>query len=190
MKIEEILNQYNIKTNHAMQVKVYALMLFEAMSNKLFETGEKEAKYLEYAALLHDIGYFIESKSHHKHTLDLILGLDLDDCTKEEVQIIAHIARYHRSSFPDETKHKRFSELNGLQKKTVLRLAPILRLADGLDDPHKNLITGVEVEMNEDDINILIRTVGFLPKLETAQNKKDLLEEIFAKPVKLICKRA
>ena len=41
------------------------------------------------SALLHDIGYFVEKKSHHKHSLELILKEKFEEFSDEEVLIIA-----------------------------------------------------------------------------------------------------
>lgn len=187
--IEEILEKYTINTAHAKQVKTYALMIFDALNNKLADFSENEKKYLSYAALLHDVGYFVEAKSHHKHSLDMILKMQLEDINQEEVKTIAHLARYHRSSLPDEDKHRRYSALTPEQKNIIQRLAPILRLADGLDSPHKNLVTGVEFEETPDHFNLFLRTVGFPLKLKCAEAKKEFFEIVYKKPLNLICKR-
>ncbi len=187
--IEDIVKKYNIRTAHSNQVKVYALMLFDALNGKLFDFGEKEKSYLGAAALLHDIGYHIDRKSHHKHSLGMILEMDFEEFDDREREIIAHLARYHRSAFPDETKHMRFCALNQEQKNVILKLCGLLRLADGLDKPAKNLITGIEADVDDFSINLSLRTVGFLPKLAMAMEKKDLMEFIYKKTVNLSCKK-
>ena len=48
--IEDIVKKYNIRTAHSNQVKIYALMLFDALNGKLFDFGEKEKSYLGAAA--------------------------------------------------------------------------------------------------------------------------------------------
>jgi exopolyphosphatase/guanosine-5'-triphosphate,3'-diphosphate pyrophosphatase len=58
---------------HVKQVSKYSEMLFDTLNNKMFSYTEKEKKYLKVAALLHDIGYCIEKKSHHKHSMNMIL---------------------------------------------------------------------------------------------------------------------
>lgn len=187
--IEDIVKKYNIRTAHSNQVKIYALMLFDALNGKLFDFGEKEKSYLGAAALLHDIGYHIDRKSHHKHSLGMILEMDFEEFDDREREIIAHLARYHRSAFPDETKHMRFCALNQEQKNVILKLCGLLRLADGLDKPAKNLITGIEADVDDFSINLSLRTVGFLPKLVMAMEKKDLMEFVYKKTVNLSCKK-
>lgn len=187
MDTKAILERFCTKPAHANQVKTYAGMLFDAIYPNKKESREKTL--LETAALLHDIGYFVERQSHHKHSLDLILENLNEDFSKEEIQVIAHTARYHRSSLPDETKHKKFSKLNEEQKVLIFKLAPLLKIADGLDNPHKNLITGIEYEEDDKSATIIVRTVGFNPKLATAEAKRDFFECVKKKPVNFIIKR-
>ena len=187
--IDDIVKKYNIRIPHSNQVKTYSLMLFDALNGKLFDFTAKEREYLAAAALLHDIGYYIDRKSHHKHSLNMILEMDFDEFSPLEREIIAHLARYHRSSFPDESKHMRFCALNEAQKNVIIKLCGLLRLADGLDKPQKNLITGIEAKIDENSINLTLRTVGFLPKLAMAEQKKDLLEFVYKKTVNLSCKK-
>lgn len=182
----------NLKTdrlNHMKQVSDYALMIFDAVNGRLFDYSEKERKLLESAALLHDIGYNVAQASHHKHSLNMILEMKLEGFDDYEKEIIAHTARYHRSSFPDETKHKRYAALCEKQKETVKNLASLLRIADGLDNPRKNLITGIEFKEDTCSYVMTVRTVGFAPKLKMANTKKDLFEHLYSKPLSIECKR-
>ena len=55
---EEMLNKYSKNTSHPKEVRRIALMIFDEVSRKIFEMPQNEKKYLESAALLHDIGYF------------------------------------------------------------------------------------------------------------------------------------
>ena len=62
--------------------------------------GAREREWLEYAALLHDIGYSIHYRGHHKHAYYLITNAELDAFDQREIEIIAHVARYHRGPTP------------------------------------------------------------------------------------------
>lgn len=182
-------HKYSDKQRHMNQVCTYALMLFDAVKNVIPDYIPDDRPLLQAAALFHDIGYSVSRTSHHKHSLDIILKMHLPDFDEEAKKVIAHTARYHRSSFPDETKHKRYAALNATQKARVKRLAALLRIADGLDKPEKNLITGMEFYDNGNFYTLVVRTVGFAPKLKMAETKKDFFEYLFSKPLKIECKR-
>lgn len=184
-----LFEKYCENKEHAKEVKKYSLMLLNALKNSVKEyadISQKAEKYLEDAALLHDIGYCIEKKSHHKHSMNMIIQEGLENFTKQETKIIANIARYHRGAFPDINKHETFAELSAEEQKLVEKLGAIVRLADGLDKPHKNLILRMETKETADAVDIYIKTIGFKPNLKMANEKKDLLEHTLKKKINFL----
>lgn len=179
--LENLINLYPEKKEHSKQVKEYAEKLFDAINGTLTNFSEKEKQYLITAALLHDIGYARNKKSHHKHTLDIILESNIEGFNEYEKQIIAHTARYHRSSLPDETKHSKFASLTEEQKEIIKKLGSILKIADGLDKPSKNLILRMRIETTETEVHLYLKSIGFKPILKTVETKKDLFEQTFKK---------
>ena len=171
---------------HVKQVSKYSEMLFDTLNNKMFSYTEKEKKYLKVAALLHDIGYCIEKKSHHKHSMNMILENGLSEFDEKETQIIANIARYHRNSFPDETKHENYANLDEDSKVIVKKLSALLRIADGMDKPSKNLILDVKANISEETVDFYVKTIGYQPKLKMAIEKSNLFEFVFQKKVNFL----
>ena len=84
------------------------------------------------AAFLHDIGRFVDTRQHHKHSCYLIGNLQLPGVSDAELHVVAAVARYHRKSAPKES-HPEYMLLSAEDKVTVLKLAAILRVADALD---------------------------------------------------------
>src|SRR5262245_35406359 len=115
---------------HSLHVASLALRLFD-QTKALHRLGNTEREWLEYAAILHDIGYLISERQHHKHAYYLITHSDLGGLSVDEVQIVAHVARYHRRALP-QTKHEEFDELTLKQQRVVRTLSALLRIADGL----------------------------------------------------------
>lgn len=184
---DEFFQKYGANKEHAKQVETYALKLFDALNESgITDFSPRQREYLKIAAFLHDTGYHIEKKSHHKHTLKLILENGLSGYDETETKIIANIARYHRSSFPSEERHKHFASLNEEQKELVKKLGSILRIADGMDKPEKNLILGIKAVQTADSVDFHIKTIGFKPKLKMAQEKSDLFEDVFKKRVNFL----
>jgi len=126
--------KYEFDRNHASIVTAYALEIFDAMQD-IHRLSEKERLLLEIAALLHDIGYFVSISRHHKHSYYLISESDIVGLSARDKLIVANIARYHRKSFP-KGQHENFQNLDSKEKKIILKLASILRVADALDRDH------------------------------------------------------
>ena len=85
--IFELLRKCNWHEQHSRQVTKLALKLFDALRDSLTLCDE-DRELLEYASLLHDIGYHISHSKHHKHALYLILNADLKGFKEEEIAII------------------------------------------------------------------------------------------------------
>ena len=71
---------------------------------------DREREWLEYAALLHDIGVHISYERHHKHSYYLIKNGDLRGFEPDEIEIIALVARYHRQATP-KRRHEGYGDL-------------------------------------------------------------------------------
>lgn len=164
---------------HVRQVTAIALQLFDA-TRELHGFGQPERELLEYAALLHDIGYHISRRSHHKHSLYLIDNADLRGFDRRELQLIANIARYHRKAFPSD-KHEPFALFEEEDRKIVSRLAAILRLAEGLDESHFQNVVELETQLKRDRLDLRIRTQSD-PQIDLwkARRSVDLFESEFS----------
>jgi exopolyphosphatase/guanosine-5'-triphosphate,3'-diphosphate pyrophosphatase len=160
--------------NHALQVAKLAKALFKVLSRP-FNLGEGEGRLLEAAAILHDVGYFINYSSHHKHSYHLIAHADLFGFTPRERELIANIARYHRKSLPKK-KHEAFMRLTPVDRQLVEKLAGILRLADGLDRSRTGVIEIVDALLSPSRLLLRLQCHGD-PAVELygATTKSDLL---------------
>jgi exopolyphosphatase/guanosine-5'-triphosphate,3'-diphosphate pyrophosphatase len=123
---------------HSEQVARLCVRLFDDL-REVHGLGVHERELIEYAALLHDIGWNIAREGHHKHSMYLIRHGELKEFTPEEIEIIANIARYHRKSTP-KLKHAGYAQLSPRGKRIVNAGAALLRIADGLDRSHANVI--------------------------------------------------
>ncbi len=69
--VVELAERCNYLPDHAAQVARLALALFDATADR-HKLGAREREWLEYGALLHDIGSHISYERHHKHSYYLI----------------------------------------------------------------------------------------------------------------------
>ncbi len=145
-------------SEHARHVAQLALALFD-QTRGVHKLGEREREWLEYGALLHDIGVHISYERHHRHSYYLIKNGDLRGFEPEEIEIIALIARYHRQAEPKKS-HEGYGALKGAQRRTIRALAAMVRLAEGLDRSHSQALSGVDVFPRGDDYLIRLRASG------------------------------
>ncbi len=166
---------------HSLHVANLALRLFD-QTTRLHGLGDLERQWLEYAAVLHDIGYLINPRQHHKHTYYLIKYSDIGGLAAEEIDVVANVARYHRRALP-ATKHEGFGNLSPKLKRTVRVLAALLRVADALDRTHFSVVQAVKVQLKQ-ALMISVTVNGDAEmELRAARQRADLLEQVFRRPV-------
>ena len=137
----ELAERCHYSPPHAQQVARLALALFD-QTRSVHGLTDRERDWLEYAALLHDIGVHISYNRHHRHSYYLIKNGDLRGFAPEEVEPIALVARYHRRGTPKRS-HEGYGDLPGSLRRTVKLLGAILRLAEGLDRSHAQSVADV-----------------------------------------------
>ncbi|MEX0747184.1 MAG: Ppx/GppA phosphatase family protein [Rhodothermales bacterium] len=182
--VYEMGHRFRWDEKHVEHVVALALQLFDAC-RELHGLGPAERELLEFACLLHDIGYYISRSSHHKHSLYLIKQADWHGFQPEEIDVMAHIARYHRRSVPRD-KHTAYRRLSEGQRKLVRQLGSFLRLANALDRSHYQNVTAMRANLDTETLDIEIETKGD-PQLEiwSARRASDMFESTFKRKVRI-----
>lgn len=182
----ELLRKCNWHEDHSRHVAKLALILFDQLKAYL-GLEDEDRELLEYAAYLHDIGYYISHSKHHKHALYIIRNSDLMGFRENEIEIIANVSRYHRRSTPKK-RHGEYWKLTPPVRARIKKLSAILRVADGLDRSHFQNVQKLDVEILGEVLLLKIQTTDE-PHLEIwgAMRKSHLLREVVDK--KILIKR-
>ena len=168
--------------SHGEQVARLTVDLFDQLK-PLHKLGPRARELIEYAALLHDVGWHIGKAKHEKHSRYLILHGGLRPFTPGEVRVIANIARYHRGPLPGKG-HKHFDALPKAAKRVVTVGAALLRVADGLDRSHSGVVTAVTCDVHHKRIAVTIKAKGDAElELWGGLNKSDGFQDVFERAV-------
>jgi exopolyphosphatase / guanosine-5'-triphosphate,3'-diphosphate pyrophosphatase len=180
----ELAERCNYYAEHAQQVIRLALALFD-QSRAVHGLTDREREWLEYAALLHDVGGLISYARHHRHSYYLIKNGDLRGFSPDEIEVIALVARYHRRGTPKRS-HAEYAHLPSSLRKTIRTLSSILRVAESLDRSHAQAITGLELRDRGQDALLLVHTATDA-ELEVWATNRHLqpFEKLLGKPVRL-----
>ena len=191
--VMELARRCRFDEPHAQHVARLALSLFH-QTRELHKLDDSDGELLEYAALLHDVGFHISPSGHHKHAAYLIGTHDMVGFSREEVSIIAATARYHRKAEPPpngaskvvKSRHEAFFALPPGARRRVRHLAALLRLADALDRTHARLVRAVRCQVHRKTIELRIEVDGD-PELElwASRRKGDLLESLTERKLRL-----
>jgi exopolyphosphatase/guanosine-5'-triphosphate,3'-diphosphate pyrophosphatase len=181
--VMELARRSHYPEQHSHHTARLALSIFH-QTRELHGLSNSDGLLLEYAALLHDIGFFISGNKHHRHAHYLITTHEMRGFSQEEVQVVALIARYHRKTAPKKS-HPEYVALSREAQKKVVKLSAILRIADSLDRTHAGLVRAVRCTINPKTIELRLETDDD-PELElwAARRKGDLFEELFGRRIR------
>ena len=150
----ELCGEDYFEHQHARQVAKLSLKLFDKLQ-PLHRMGNSERIWLRVASLLHDVGKSVSGEYHNKASRDIIVNEANLPFRKRVRKMIGLVARYHHGALPDDS-HKYYRGLKDDEKQCVKVLAAILRLADGLDAGHKELVTDLACEVQRKRMVIYI----------------------------------
>src|SRR6187401_695653 len=180
----ELAERCNYYADHSQHVVRLALALFD-QTRAIHGLTDRDREWLEYAALMHDIGGLISFARHHRHSYYLIKNGDLRGFDPEEIEVIALVARYHRRGTPRKS-HEEYSRLPAPLRKTVRTLASILRVAESLDRSHTQTISSLDFRDRGEDALLQVHTTGDA-ELEVWATNRHLrpFERLLGKPIRL-----
>ena len=143
--------------------------------------GSRERLLLEVAALLHDVGIFINLRGHHKHAQYILSVADLFGLTREDMAVIGNVARYHRRAVPQRS-HLPYAALDPDTRVVVNKLAALLRVANALDADHLQKVR--DVRAVEEDGNWALEVEGgtdLTMERLAVSSRSDLFTEVFGR---------
>jgi exopolyphosphatase / guanosine-5'-triphosphate,3'-diphosphate pyrophosphatase len=180
----ELAERCNVSPEHAQQVARLAVALFD-QTRAVHGLTDREREWLEYSAILHDIGVHISYERHHKHSFYLIRNGQLRGFEPEEIETIALIARYHRQATP-KRRHEGFGDLKRRRRRAVRTLAAILRLAESLDRSHSQVVGALDLHDRGDDDLLQVRASGDAElELWSAARHAAPFEQMTGKPLRI-----
>jgi exopolyphosphatase/guanosine-5'-triphosphate,3'-diphosphate pyrophosphatase len=140
--VRAMVAKYGMHAKHVLKVADLAHMLFESLRH-LHQLPLAKGKLLDAAAHLYNIGHFVNEARHHRHSMYLVANSDMPGFSAEEQMVIANLCRYHRKSTPHLT-HDSFQLLEVEDRRAVMLLTPLLRLAVALDQSQEQKVERLE----------------------------------------------
>ncbi len=175
---EALGHKHRFDREHGEHVAELAIRLFDALRED-HGLGVRERLMLRVAALLHDIGVFINVRAHHKHSQYVISASQIFGLSNEETAIVGNIARYHRRGVP-QNSHLPYVALDRQDRVVVNKLAAILRLANALDAEHLQKVTALRIARHDRRYVLDIDGNGDLTmELLATSARADLFAEVF-----------
>lgn len=186
-----VARRFDYDAAHSHHIARLATSIFDD-TRKLHGMGESEKKMLQYAALLHDIGYRIAHNNHHRHSLYLIKNSEMPGFTANEIAVLAAVVRYHRGTMPRKPKNKRerrdhddYYALKREHRSAVMKLASILQIADGLDRSYSQKVKSVSCTVGNKNVAFAVECDTDCDlELWSAERKAKWFSDIFHRNAK------
>lgn len=175
--------KYRITNRHCKQVVKLALSIFDQMMG-VHGLPRETRLYLQVAAILHDIGKYINPNQHARISFNIIRSMDIIGFSDREMNLIASIARYHADEIP-EFFHENYHQLNYWDRIVVSKLSAILKLAEALDVSRKQKIDQLSVVCTDGEIHLELQShQDILLEKWNFASRADFFEEVMGiKPV-------
>ncbi len=141
----EVCNRYGIEQRKAEPVRQHVVELFDALA-KVHELPEEYKLWLESAAMMEEVGKFMNHQGHFRHTQYIIANSEIFGFSPEQRQIVSAIARYMGKTRPDPMD--RVMRLIPVEEhRHVIRAVVLLRLAMALNQDRASAVVRVRTSV-------------------------------------------
>src|SRR5271166_3616225 len=139
---------YGADLQFAQRIRDLALELFRRLQS-VHQLPPEYADWLEAAAMLHEVGAFINRSGRRRHTYYVISHSEIFGYTPLQRRIIATIARYVGKSLPSPSD-RILRLLLPADQINVPKAVALLRLARALDQGRRAAVREVQVRIHQD----------------------------------------
>ncbi|HUT14128.1 MAG TPA: Ppx/GppA phosphatase family protein [Thermoguttaceae bacterium] len=176
--------KFRIDLGHGEKVAELAVCLFDQLTDD-HGLSARHRLLLRVAALLHEVGSVVSGRSHHKHSYYLIGNSEIFGLNRDEITVIAHVARYHRRAVP-KPSHVEYMMLPRATRVVINKLAALLRVADALARGHLPPAAELRFERQADELIVHVPgSADLLLEQRAIAAKGDLFEDIYGLKVRL-----
>jgi exopolyphosphatase / guanosine-5'-triphosphate,3'-diphosphate pyrophosphatase len=134
----EVCERYGIEQRRVEPVRQHVVELFDALA-RVHELPEEYRLWLEAAAMMQDVGKFMNHQGHYRHTQYIIANSEIFGFSPEQRMIVSAIARYMGKSRP-EPMDRPMRWISPDEHAHVLRAVVLLRLAVALNQDRASAV--------------------------------------------------
>ena len=185
--IGQLMAATGVDAAHSAHIVHLSLSLFDQWKMLGLHDYGRARELLEYAALLHDAGFFVSHTDHQQHSYYLIRHSELLGFNDREIEIMASLALYHRKATP-RRKHANYARLDAKAQRAIRVLSCALRLAEALDRSHLMLVQDILCEKlaRPDRVRMtLLATADAQLEVWAAEGQAPAFEKTFGLPLEV-----
>jgi exopolyphosphatase/guanosine-5'-triphosphate,3'-diphosphate pyrophosphatase len=167
---------------HALDVRESAMFLFSALRS-VHRLAPEFREWLSAAAMLYEVGDYVNRNSHHRHTYYIISNSEILGYTPQQRRIIAAIARYLGKSRPI-MEDAPMKSIDPADRPSVQKAIMLLRLARALNLGRSRGVERVRVGQHAGKILLTLvprRRMGVDLELWAIEKDAGYFREVFGR---------
>jgi exopolyphosphatase / guanosine-5'-triphosphate,3'-diphosphate pyrophosphatase len=171
--------RYGVDPRQAEPVRAHAAQLFRDLQ-AVHGLPADYRQWLEAAAMMRDVGKYLNYQGHHRHTQYVIAGSELYGFTPQQRSIVSGIARYLGKSRP-AAEDRAFRYIAVADHEHVKRAIVLLRLAVALNQDRASDVLRVTVRAYPKRVVLQIQPgrTGAELELWSLRKEGDYFREVF-----------
>ena len=175
--------RYESNKEHTENVEKTALAIFDGIKKRA-GLDQRDGILLQMACILHDCGKYVNMLGGTDYSCAIVRATEFVGLSEQEKSIIADTIKYNAWHYVPKLSELK-APLNRKNYIRMLKLAAILRLANGMDRSHRQKIRKVTTTFKEKELIIRADTIYDITlEQSTIENKSHFFEEIYGfKPV-------
>lgn len=172
--------RYGVDTRHATHVRDLSQQLFKNLK-AIHGLPQEYAGWIAAAAMLHELGSYVNRNGRHRHTYYLIANSELFGFSLEQRHIVASLARYMGKSRPSE-RDREVRNLRPSAREFLDRAVVLLRLARALNQGRRGMVQKVRAKEQGAEVTLELRgKPGMDLEVWTAEKERAYFRDIFGR---------
>jgi exopolyphosphatase/guanosine-5'-triphosphate,3'-diphosphate pyrophosphatase len=171
-------DRYMADKGHRTHVARLCDALFTELRD-LHRLSDHDQLLLRVAAILHEVGTYVSPRHHNHHSKYIILNSEIFGLSRDDVEIVALLAGYHRHETPSKSDPL-YADMEQSDRMRVSKMTAILRVADALERGHSQRVKGLRAFVRNKTLELELIGVSDTTVEELALKlKADLFTDIF-----------
>ena len=172
--------RYGVDARHATHVRDLSQQLFKNLK-AIHGLPQEYAGWIAAAAMLHELGSYVNRNGRHRHTYYLIANSELFGFSLEQRHIVASLARYMGKSRPSE-RDREVRNLRPSAREFLDRAVVLLRLARALNQGRRGMVQKVRAKEQGAEVTLELRgKPGMDLEVWTAEKERAYFRDIFGR---------
>ena len=180
--ITKAVAHYRVEMKHALDVRNSAVFLFSALRS-VHRLPPEFREWLSAAAMLYEVGDYINRNGHHRHTYYIISNSEILGYTPQQRRIIGAIARFLGKSRP-VMEEPPMKDIDPADRAGVQKAILLLRLARALNLGRSRAVERVRVSHRGAEVRLTLvprRRMGVDLELWAIENDAAYFREVFGR---------